>query len=191
MIIGSHNTMSYMNPKHWWMKPFVFMARCQDKSIQEQYEHGVRLFDLRFVFDKKGKIGFAHGLMSFKGDVDEVLNYLNSLPEQVYVRILNERDKNYDLFIDKCNQIQLKYQNIKFFGGHNKKDWKQLFVFNNAVNLPIIDKYSSCNYDTSIQTGWYLDDLYPRVYAFCLNKHWREKYEHQNIYLLQDFVGVY
>ena len=191
MIIGSHNTMSYMKPKHWWMKPFLFMAKCQDKTIEKQYEYGARLFDLRLVFDKNGNVGFAHGLFSFQGNLDEVLSYLNSKMERVYVRILNERDKNYDLFKKKCMQIKLKYPHIMFIGGINKKDWKQLYDFESNPNLKIIDKYSSMNNDTSIGTGWHLDDLFPRIYAFCFNKHWREKYLTQPVYLMQDFIGVY
>ena len=38
MIIGSHNSWSYLPPKHWWMRPFAFMARCQSCDIQAQYE---------------------------------------------------------------------------------------------------------------------------------------------------------
>lgn len=190
MIIGSHNTMSYMKPKKWWMRLFRFMAKCQDKTIQEQYEFGARLFDIRLVFDKDGNVGFAHGLIDFEGDLDNILSYLDSCRDKIYVRILNERNKNFDLFKKKCMQIQLKYRHIIFYGGQNKKDWKQLFCFDNTCGT-CIDKYSSMNNDTNIGTGWHLDDLWPRIYAICFNKYWRKKYQNKNIYLMQDFVGVY
>jgi len=47
MILGSHNSWSYLPPKKWYMKPFRFTAQCQDWDIKTQYEHGVRCFDLR------------------------------------------------------------------------------------------------------------------------------------------------
>ena len=54
-ILGSHNTMSYLTPRNWFYKLIAFTAKCQSKSIQEQYEkYDVRLFDLRFRFNKKG-----------------------------------------------------------------------------------------------------------------------------------------
>lgn len=189
MILGSHNSMSYLKPRHWWCYPIRFAAKCQDKTIQEQYKAGARVFDLRVGFDKDGTPFFAHGLISFKGDVYQILDYLNSLEDKIYVRILNERDKNYETFIKFCIKVQLKYSHIMFIGGQNKKDWKQLFEFNHSLSF--IDKYSSWNNDTHLGTGWYLDDIFPRIYAFCLNKHWRDKYSKDNIYLLQDFVGKY
>lgn len=189
MILGSHNSMTYLKPKHWWLWPFRFMAKCQDKTIQEQYLCGARLFDIRIKFNKNNTPEFAHGIMTFKGDLFETLNYLNSLSDKIYVRIINERDKNYDLFKQLCMKIQLKYPHIMFIGGVNKKDWKQLFTFN--YSLEFIDKYSSWNNDTHLGTGWYFDDIFPRLYAFCLNAHWREKYNNENVYLMQDFIGVY
>ena len=44
MILGSHNSWSYLPPKHWWMWPFHFMAKCQRVDIREQYEkYGVKV----------------------------------------------------------------------------------------------------------------------------------------------------
>ena len=74
-ILGSHNTMSYLTPRNWFYKLIAFTARCQSKSIQEQYEkYGVRLFDLRFRFNKKGEIYFAHGTVEYKGNKDFILS---------------------------------------------------------------------------------------------------------------------
>ena len=53
MILGSHNSWSYLPPKHWWMWPIHFMAKCQRVDIREQYEkYGVRCFDLRVRWKK-------------------------------------------------------------------------------------------------------------------------------------------
>ena len=52
MILGSHNSWSYLTPRKWWMKLFRFVAQCQDYDIKTQYEQfGVRCFDLRLKFD--------------------------------------------------------------------------------------------------------------------------------------------
>nr|DAH01868.1 MAG TPA: hypothetical protein [Crassvirales sp.] len=33
MKLGTHNSMSYLKPKRWWMRPFHFIAKCQSRHI--------------------------------------------------------------------------------------------------------------------------------------------------------------
>lgn len=219
MRIGSHNTMSYLRPATWWGRLLRFTAQCQGKNIYDQFELGVRTFDLRVVFDKKtGEPHFAHGLITYESaDVYGILDYLNMQAisdklrkedEPIYIRILNERNKDYDRFVSFCSGIEKEYKSLRFFGGHNKKDWRRLYTFKNP-DPSLIDKYSSCNNDLVYYsclgellrrlhlpvpvTGWHLDDLFPRIYAWAFNEYWRDVYDgtHPNDTLLQDFVGVY
>ena len=44
MIKGSHNTMSYLTPRKWWMRLVAPWARCQSKTIDEQWQ--------RILYDK-------------------------------------------------------------------------------------------------------------------------------------------
>lgn len=65
-MIGSHNSMSYLPPKHWFWRLFTPFWRCQNKTIKEQIYAGVRFFDIRVVWDKKLDCWqFAHGLVRF------------------------------------------------------------------------------------------------------------------------------
>ena len=98
-MIGSHNSMSYLPVRQWYLKPFGWMARCQSKTLGEQLiTYGVRLFDFRVRFDVCGNLVFAHGPVQFKGDVEQ---YLSSLALEcfrqnistVYVRIILESNK--------------------------------------------------------------------------------------------------
>ena len=67
MRLGSHNSMSYLRPSQWWLRPFAWIGRCQSQTIGEQFiVWGVRWFDLRLAFDKKGQPYFAHGIFSYK-----------------------------------------------------------------------------------------------------------------------------
>lgn len=52
MKLASHNSMTYLPIKKWWLKPFRFIAQCQNKTIEEQYQAGVRMFDIRIAFNK-------------------------------------------------------------------------------------------------------------------------------------------
>jgi hypothetical protein len=92
MVIGTHNTMTYLEPKNWFMKIFNRFAQCQSKTIEQQFEDGCRYFDLRIRF-KHGKMIFAHGLIEYKYDNPiEVIEWLieKSKKEKIYVRILLE-----------------------------------------------------------------------------------------------------
>ena len=103
MILGSHNTMSYLPPKHWWMKPFRFMAQCQRENYVEQYLDGARFFDLRVWFDDAGGIVFKHGLIKFKHKFSlfySMMTYLDSIGGCT-VRLILELDNLEMKFMSK------------------------------------------------------------------------------------------
>lgn len=195
MILGSHNTLTYLDPKNKWLKPFTFMARCQNIPITDQYEVGARLFDFRIIFNKWAEPSIAHGIMEFsiyQENLENIFKWLDSKGENedIWVRILNERDENYYIFIKFCEKLKHNYPHIKFFGGRNKKDWHQLYDFGYG-DPNMIDKYASQNFDVFDRgTGWYWDDLWPWIYAKLHNKKWRKQCAGYDGYLMQDFVGV-
>lgn len=209
MVIGSHNSMTFASPQ-WWMRPIAWTARCQSKSLSKQYAAGARMFDLRIVFKHvcDGTIPqFAHGLAIYDKSVWRTLTWLHNIvkntKEPIYVRIINEHNKDFKQFKEFCQDIEGIYDKLIFFGGNNKKDWSKLYTFKHEDIVPqIIDKYSSCNHDkceyedgTETKhvniTGSWLDDICPWIYARLFNKKWRTKYQNEDVYLLQDFVGKY
>lgn len=52
---GSHNSATMGMSK---------LAKCQNGSLYEQYQHGVRYFDIRLKADRKGRLFVAHGVMT-------------------------------------------------------------------------------------------------------------------------------
>lgn len=169
--LGSHDSMTYLPPKKWYLYPFRFMARCQSKSIEEQYEkYGIRMFDLRVSFDKKNNPEFRHGVIAYKGDVEKVLSYLNT--KRAAVRLVLEEyyddkdNRQEDLFKYYCAIWKAQYSNIKFFGGIRKRDWTVIYPF--KYNPKYDDKYSSNNKNGT--TGTILDDWFPWLYARFNNR---------------------
>lgn len=81
-MIGTHNSMTYLPPRRWWLKPFTFLWRCQDKTIEEQKKLGVTYLDIRIRLDSiKDKWFFCHGIVDVgKGfnNIGEVIEYLES-----------------------------------------------------------------------------------------------------------------
>ena len=207
MVLASHNTMSYLKPAKWYLAPFNFMSKCQSKTIQEQYEAGARLFDLRLVIltddrDFYLEPSFAHGLMAYKSpSVDEILSWLNSRDEKVYVRFLLERPdpKVHNEFRRVCEHYEQTYTNIGFWGhAYDKKTWTPIYTFKGSLPRPVIDKYASCNQTGATKwkgvlssknhSGLLIDDLWPWLYAKLHNKKNREKYKDEDVFLLQDFI---
>lgn len=183
MKLGTHNSMSYLPPKKWWMYPFRFVAKCQSKSIKEQYELGARMFDLRVAFTNNLTLEFRHGAMAFKGDVEDILKYLNSLESNIYIRLLLEINKEdsiqEELFKITCKRWEAEYPNLRFFCGRRKFGWKQLYQFK-VSDINVIQKVSS-------MTGTILNDWCPWFYARFYNK---KNFDNRNAseWLLLDFV---
>lgn len=184
MMIGSHNTLTYLKPRKWWQVPFHFMARCQGVDYREQYEkYGVRLFDLRVWFDDDLKMEVRHGLMVFKADDTFVRKFLEYLDGKggCFVRIILEednitkRDKQVELkeeqFKTLCGIWESHFPNVRFFGGNRKWDWEVLYHFK-GIEPTLDDKYSSTTSLFKSKKRWLavLDDLFPWLYARLNNK---------------------
>lgn len=155
MNIGTHNSLTYLTPKKWWQKLIKFTAKCQEVNYEKQYELGARVFDVRLWYDDDMKMEIRHGRISYKIGYTILFRMLDFLEEKgdCYVRIICEEDsfaKNDPIaidkekcFIDDCKYIELLYNNIKFFGGNRKYDWKVLYNFENKDVPNLIDRYSS------------------------------------------------
>lgn len=154
--------MTYLPVKQWYLKPFGFIAKCQSKDITDQFNAGCRFYDTRVRFDGSKPI-FAHGLISYKGDVMSILDTINSLAEgnKVYVRILLETSKNDAAeeakFTDFCKEIVDKFQNITFLGGNTKYDWHVIYDFGNSWPATQEDYASS----PDVNSIW---KIFPRMY---------------------------
>lgn len=188
MILGSHNSWTFLPPTKWWMKLLSFISKCQEISIGDQYDYGVRCFDLRIRFNKKRELQVAHGIVVY--DISEmilyrVLNWINSQEEKCYVRILHEvRNKRQrtqlskELFINFCSNVVERYPNITFFDGHELSEWTYEYNFPYKPNM--VERYSS------VCKPFY--DL-PKCYAMRNNKELKENPPECDILLL-DYVNV-
>lgn len=190
MKLGTHNSMTYLPVKKWYLLPFKFMAKCQNIDIEEQYNLGVRMFDLRISYDNEGKVEFKHGLMSFKGDVNAILKLLNSKKKsngQIYVRLLLEvsnkkqADKQLKFFLEDCSKWEDKYRKLKFFCGRTKYNWKQVYKFKED-DIDIVQKVSS-------MTKNKIDDLWPWLFAYRNNLSNFQSRDNDK-WLLLDFIEL-
>lgn len=194
-IIGTHNSMTYLRPAHWYGWFMIPFARCQRKTIVQQWEAGARVFDLRVKFDRYGHSYFAHGLYDCSAhfslaDAVILIGQLHLYSkEEVYVRLILEDTKaeNYqaEYFRIICELMEEEYKqhkHIHFFGGNRKGDWKKLYVFKGDVPDSLNNQWVSSMMDDA---RWY-ERFLPFAYAWRCNK--RNKENVKQKFNLFDFI---
>lgn len=127
MVAGSYNTMSYLRPGQFWLRPFGFLLKSQTKDIHDQFGAGARAFDFRIAF-KGNKPVFANGIATYDVDVYDTLEQINRWSRAQYqlngsriiVRIILERGSDHARFSDFCLDIDNRYSEIQFCGFRSK-----------------------------------------------------------------------
>ena len=165
-IIGTHNTMSYLPPKHWWQKPINYLfAQCQKGIAEDATEQAV---DIRLVWNKKQAVWeYAHGLVKYRSKIS-VLDLIDAMRWMgvKYFRLILERDGGEEEFKYLCRHLSQKYNKcvVTFIGGYRKRDWKQLYDFG-TNDIPIHQWVGSMADDAR----WY-ERFIPRLYARRMNR---------------------
>ena len=166
--IATHNSGTGESSNKFIDKLLVPFSRCQSKTIKEQYELGVRLFDLRV--NKRNKL--AHGLWESSMCIDHVLDYLNSQDDDVYVLLTMEG--NYDEVLHrKFCQLKDRYTNIKYVAFcHKKPQWTTISIFN---HVDWIKDFSSNTWRKWIPIPWLWSKLMKHE-------------ESEDVFVMRDFV---
>ena len=196
MLLGSHNSWTF-GKTQWWVPSFT--CRCQSLNIKEQYEKGVRFFDLRLKYSKKGW-QVAHGSAIFKVSFYSDLTFLDS-QKDCYVRIILEynskpkdEEKIKQYFRSECNTLKTLYPDIKFCNGRMKYSWEVIYNF--LYEEPeLLDRYSSTTslFNSNNKFLKIIDDWYPKLYAKLNNKKIIEDYKKNGPFdkwLFIDFVEI-
>lgn len=91
MIYGTHNSATG-GRLVWWLRPFAWVinptSKCQSKTIKEQLEDGVKLFNLQVTYTDRWR--FSHGLALYEEDVIETLAMMRacaSPKEPIYFQL--------------------------------------------------------------------------------------------------------
>lgn len=184
MIIGSHNTMTYQKPLKWYYKPFMWMARCQNKDIGTQYrDYNVRVFDIRVYFEDN-RWYTKHGFVVFPCNVYNLFSIINDAKDcwvQLVLEITKEDIKEENKFVQLCAEVEKLYPNIRFIGGVRKYDWKCLYDFKNK--LSINGKFSS-----SPKNPKFIG-IFPKLYSILFNKKFYKEPIEEDCLML-DFINI-
>lgn len=154
-MLGSHNSLTYLPCRKWWMYLINWAAKCQSKTLNTQFHDGAKYFDFRVRF-KDGKPVIAHGLIEYKGNIDSeiaTLNYIAKyLNTKIYLRFVLEFNKIPEDFvsqitslIDLVKHYRVKYPNITYTYVMSKwNEQKVATYYSKDTDTPtLIHKYSS------------------------------------------------
>ena len=107
MGISTHNSATG-GQLLWWLRPLAWVinptSKCQDKTIQEQLQDGVKVFNLQVAY-VNGKWRFSHGMALYKEDVMLTIRQLRAWAtrhEPIY----------FQLYLDKswwCKQDEIAF----------------------------------------------------------------------------------
>lgn len=140
-MIGSHNSFTYLKAVNGNIyNNFASFCRCQDKSIQEQYDSGVRFFDVRVtdeVYKNKTMWRVCHGKVNVNklfASLKIAVKTFALLGDDVKIRIIYEKGSSIDTFKDEINNVLLDYKNI-ITQVFVKNNWQVLYENWNGVSL--------------------------------------------------------
>ena len=193
MVLGSHNSWSYLRPRKWWMRLIAFAAKCQRVDIKTQYlKYGVRCFDLRIRFDKDVTLIVAHSIIEYaieRKSLMKELRWINQCGD-CYVRVIHEVRTRGQYTVDSvkwfgrfCCFMQDAYPHIKFWCGRNLYDWKVDYQFEGE------DPTCEETYGSVVPGKKWLYGWWPWLYAVTHNKAIKAKGTDKDIMLI-DYVDV-
>lgn len=179
MKLASHNSLSYAPVKQWYLKPFFWIAKCQSKNIEKQYEAGVRYFDIRLDGDCT-----AHGLIKYDLNLFKIFGFLNYKKDCI-VRILCENINNTEKFIKQCIHLENTFKNIIFCGGWDRNNRSNV-VYHFANPEPSCEDYYASFMQYLPNSKWY-HKIYA-VFPWLFDKLLKKKTTSDKEYLMLDFI---
>lgn len=159
MKLATHNSATGESGKNLLHSFFSVFAKCQDKTIKEQYEVGVRYFDLRVDED----LVLCHGLWKADKTLANILREMKGyVNETTYVAVTIERGYSEEVCDDIRNRI-LKVMNL-----HKGEHIKLVYIAKKKPTWSIMKEYRH----VTCVSG-YISVPTPKQYLTLHFKDWR------------------
>lgn len=200
MFYGTHNS-GTAGPLVWWQWIFTWafqlVSKCQNLSIKEQLERGVKVFNLQVVW-YKGDWHFSHGLCVYREKLSDAINLMNDYATKdtrVYFQLYldknfflgQNKDKFYDLVEDLaivCSPMQKVIMLKAWIEGSEKHP------YDSGINLNIIERYWTMSW-SKINGTSFIDKLpLPKRHARIFNSEYKSVYKDKADYLMLDFFEI-
>ena len=183
---ASHNSGTGERPANLWARLFPFVARCQTKTLEEQCEAGVTLFDLRVRW-YDGRLFIHHGLARYDLTLDEAVLLLDRKAKPLSVVMVTyegecDDDEDMEAFVQVVERLFVPLYNIRLGDIAIKRpQWLTIAA------SPYQPAYEQ-NYVKII--GWRVLLPFPRLWNWWHKVH--ESHEsnesHEEILSMEDFI---
>ena len=193
-MIASHNTFSYLQPRHKIFNFFKGFWRCQDKNIHEQIASGVEYLDVRVRYTFDCKVRLCHSFVDYGKEYDSLAElvedciYKNvpatkSKKKKIHYRIILERGNRFSFESDTDEIIENQIKdnpNAVLDWVVIKKGWKT--YYQNFGKVTIVDvcfkKWNIFNIIYALFGG--------NPIKMHAEKH--DAYDNRNIILFKDYI---
>ncbi len=197
MILGTHNS-GTSSKLVWWLRPFSTLlnltSRCQRKSIEEQLNDGVRVFNLQVTF-YNNEWHMSHGLCIYEDKLIEQLALMRA-------KATKRKPVYFQLYLDKnffCGQDKERFRKLvkdirnyycaqhfimlsAWIEGSNE------FPYKSRKRIDLCENYWSLTWAKNFAKNL-LDRLpLPKRHARRFNKSYKE--ECKSGYLMLDFYDI-
>lgn len=194
MIFGTHNSATG-GRLVWWLRPLAWIinptSKCQDKSIDEQLEDGVKLFNLQVAF-VGGKWRFTHGLAVYKEDVIETLSMIKACATKegpIYIQLYLDKcfwcKQNVEEFEKLIEAVILTYCDNSFYILSSWVEGTKYYPYSDGKKISLEEHYWTLAWDGK---SW-LDKIpLPKRHARLHNAEYKR--ECKTEYLMLDFYEL-
>ena len=184
-MIGSHNSMSYLPPKNLWGKITRLWNKCQDKTLEEQFNRGVDYFDIRINF-YNDEWHFVHNKVDYGVVNDNIWKYIGK--NKIPIRVIYDQRSKPKASSYRTNRfitylwILIKKYNVNIDSAITYWDWKEHYK-------PLVEVKE---FHASVSAKWYQYILGCKWFAKHYNSYAKKRHygysEDNERVLLLDYV---
>lgn len=171
-MIGSHNSFSYLPSTFWLYNKFSKYWRTQCDTIAEQYDFGIRFFDIRVCW-KHHKWQICHGIVnlmvSFKS-LEEICECIeDNTPEAIYRIVLEKGGVNDEkIFLVDSHGLCNKYHHLWRIDIKSRKTWlgsvdnNNQLLFDQGYKFALVNTWEDTAHELRGYVTWktfYKDNL--------------------------------
>ena len=182
--IATHNSATGERSKNLLHALFTTFAKCQDKTIHEQYYYGVRWFDLRVDSD----LVLCHGLWKSNKTLGDIIKEMATFEETVYVTITIEHryDDSTNTWLTALIRGHYFPENVRLvYIAKKKPSWTIIVKY---FDVPVVAAYLSVptpkQYLTLALKDWIRYIPIPRI----LKKITPKAEFNENCFTMVDFI---
>lgn len=193
-MIASHNTFSYLQPRHKIFNLFKGFWRCQDKNINEQIASGVEYLDVRVRYTSEGMVRLCHGFVDYGNeyaDLGALIYYY--IWRNTSTKKHPKKKIHYRLILERGNRFS-------FESDTDKIRWmEKIHNFNAVLDWVIIKKgwktyYQNFGKLTIVDVCFKKWNIFNIIYALFggnpIKRHAEENdaYDNSHIILFKDYI---